>query len=405
MLASLGLLSAAESWPQFRGPTGQGISSATHLPVTWNTKTNVVWKAPLPGKGWSSPVLSGKHLYLTAAVDGRERSSVTLRALCVNAKDGKILWDTEVFTPDPSGPKATHGKNSLASSTPIVRGNRLFVHFGHMGTAALDLSGKVQWRQTGLKYSPVHGNGGSPVLVGGLLVFSCDGAKDPFVVALDAGTGEVRWRTPRNTPVKDKFSFSTPLEIKADSMRQIISAGSGLVGAYDPADGKEIWRVRYGEGHSVVPRPVYAHGLLFVSTGYYGPVLLAIKPAGAHGDVTESGVVWRFAKAVSNTPSMLVVGDEIYFVSDKGIATCLDARTGMVHWSERLEGEFSASPVYAEGRIYLQSEAGVGWVVRADRTFELLSKNDLEERTLASYAVAKNALFIRSEYHLWRVGK
>jgi len=405
LLAFIRQLGAQEAWPQFRGPTGQGISSARNLPVKWSAKSNVVWKTPLPGKGWSSPVLRDGRLYLTSAVDGKEGRPVSLRVQCVNAANGILVWETEVFRPSSEETRELHQKNSLASATPIVSGNQLFVHFGHMGTAALDLTGKVVWRQASLKYSPVHGSGGSPTLVGSLLVFSCDGATEPFIVALDAASGAVRWRTPRNTPAKKNFSFSTPLEIEVHGARQIISAGSGLVGAYDPESGQEIWRVLYGEGYSVVPRPVYAAGLLFVCSGYEGPVLLAINPDGARGNVTESHVAWRFRKGVPHTSSLLAVGDELYFVSDNGIAKCLDARTGKVHWDERLGGDFSASPIYAAGRVYFQSEAGVGIVVRAGKTFELLSRNDLEERTLASYAVIDHALFIRSEFHLWRVGQ
>jgi outer membrane protein assembly factor BamB len=396
----------AEDWPQFRGPTGQGISTAKNLPVRWNSKSNVVWKTPLPGKGWSSPVVADGRVYLTTAlqVQGTE-APISLRVQCVDAANGKLVWESEVFRPGPEETRAMHQKNSLASATPILSEDRLYVHFGHMGTAALDLSGKVVWRQTSLKYSPVHGNGGSPALIGDLLVFTCDGANDPFVVALDAPSGGVRWRTPRNTPSSRMFSFSTPLEIEVDGARQIVSAGSGLVGSYDNETGREIWRVLYGEGYSVVPRPVYAAGLLFICSGYDGPTLLAINPAGARGDITKSGVAWIFRKGVPLTPSPLAVGNELYWVSDNGIAKCLDARTGKVHWDERLDGEFSASPLYAEGRVYFQSEGGVGIVVKAGQTFELLSRNDLEERTLASYGVAEQSFIIRSESHLWRIGR
>jgi outer membrane protein assembly factor BamB len=274
-----------------------------------------------------------------------------------------------------------------------------------MGTAALDLSGRILWRQTELKYSPVHGNGGSPALMAGTLVFSCDGTKDPFIVALDANAGGIRWKTPRVTTAQKTFSFSTPLPIEVGGARQIISAGSGFVAAYDPADGHEIWKVRYGEGYSLVPRPVFAHGLLFITTGFDHPTVLAIKPAGAHGDVTETHIAWTIRKGAPNTPSLLVVGDELYFVADSGVATCAAARTGEIHWNERLGGNFSASPVYADGRIYFQNEAGVGFVVKAGKTFALLAQNDLAERTLASYAATDNTLFIRSDSHLWRVGK
>lgn len=397
---------AAETeWPQFRGPTGQGLSQATNLPIQWSATECVAWKVEVPGRGWSSPVLSKGRLYLTSAVPDAGGTDITLHALCLDAKDGRVLWDTEVIRPDPAHVAAMHRKNSPASATPIVTGDRLFVHFGHMGTAALDLTGKVLWRQTGLNYPPTHGNGGSPALVGDALIFSADGQKEPFVAALDATTGELRWKTPRNSPAKKQFSFSTPLAIEVGGAKQVVSPGSGLVGAYDPRDGRELWRVNYGEGYSVVPRPVFAHGLLFLSSSFDRAVFYAIKPEGANGDATATNIAWSLNKGAPHTPSPVVVGDEVYFVSDAGIATCTDARTGTVHWSERLGGDFSASPVANDGRIYFQNEAGLGTVVKAGKTFEVLAKNDLGERSLASYAVADGALYIRTEAHLWKIAR
>ena len=394
---------AESEWPQFRGATGQGLSAAAKVPIEWDATKNVQWKTELAGRGWSSPVLVKGRLYLTGAATDPGTSEVTLHALCCDAADGRMLWDTTVLRPEPETTAAMHRKNSLASPTPLVAEGRLYVHFGHMGTAALDLEGKVLWCQTELKYPPTHGTGGSPVLVGDALIFSCDGQRDPFVIGLDAKTGAVRWKTERNSPAKKQFSFSTPLAISIDGAVQVISAGSGFVASYDPRDGHEFWRVCYGEGYSVVPRPVFAHGLLFLSSGFDAPVVHAIKPAGASGDATATNVVWTQRKGAPNTPSLLVLGDEVYFVSDGGIATCADARTGEVHWSERLGGNFSASPVAAEGRVYFQNEAGVGFVVKGGKTYELLATNDLGERTLASYAVADGALFIRSESHLWKI--
>jgi outer membrane protein assembly factor BamB len=395
---------AAETeWPQFRGPTGQGLSAATGVPIEWSPDKNVVWKVEVPGKGWSSPVLSRGRLYLTSAV-GDPATGVTLHALCLDAADGRTLWDTEVFGKVPEEATKMHRKNSLASPTPIVTADRLFVHFGHMGTAALDLSGKILWRQSELKYVPVHGTGGSPILLDGLLIFSCDGREEPFIVALDAATGEVRWKTARNSLAKNQFSFSTPLAIQASGATQVISPGSGFVGGYDPREGRELWRVTYGDGYSVVPRPVFAHGLLFVSSGFNTAILHAIRPEGAAGNATETNVAWTQNKAVPKSASMLVLGDEIYFVADNGIANCADARTGEIHWSERLAGGFSASPVAAEGRVYFQNETGVGYVIKAGRKYELLATNDLAEPTLASYVVADGALYIRSEKFLRKIG-
>jgi len=396
-------LFAANDWPEFRGPTAQGISGAKNVPLHWSATSNVVWKTAIPGEGWSSPVLVNGKIYLTTATT--DSTNTSLRALCVDASNGRVLWNVGVLQPDADATQQIHKKNSLASPTPIVRDGCVYVHFGHMGTAALDLSGKILWRQTALNYSPMHGNGGSPALVGDQLVFSCDGESDPFLVALDAKTGKVRWKTPRNTTAARMFSFSTPLAIEVDGKAQIISPTSGFVAGYDPADGREIWRARYPEGFSIITRPVFAHGLLFVSSSYMKPVLYAVKPAGAKGDVTDTHIVWSYPKGAPNTPSPLVVGDEIYFVSDSGIATCLDARTGNLHWSERLGGGFSASPVLAESRIYFQNEEGVGTVLKAGKSFEVLAKNDLGERTLASPAITDNTLFVRSKSHLWRIGE
>lgn len=397
-------LAAETEWPQFRGPTGEGISGAKNVPIEWSATSRIAWKTEVPGHGWSSPVLAQGKLYLTSAVPDAGSSDVTLHALCLDAADGRVLWDTEVFRPDPASVAKMHSKNSPASATPIVTADRLFVHFGHMGTAALDLSGKIVWQQTTLKFSPVHGNGGSPILLEGELIFGCDGDRDPFLAALDAGTGEMRWKTPRNSPARKPFSFCTPLAIKVAGVTEVISPCSGFVGGYDPQDGRELWRVRYGEGYSVVPRPVFAHGLLFLSSGFDAPVVYAVKPDDAEGDVTATHIAWSQRKGAPCTPSMVVVGDELYYVSDAGVATCADARTGQAYWSERLGGGFSASPVVAEGRIYFQNETGDGFVLEAGKAYHLLAKNSLGERTLASYAVADGALFIRTESHLLKVG-
>lgn len=395
-------MARGDNWPEFRGPTGQGHAPG-RLPIEWGPQRNVAWKQALPGAGWSSPIIWNGRLYLTTAASIGDGDDQSLRALCLDAANGKILWEQEVFRQDGSTAPSIHAKNGHASPTPLTDGQRLYVHFGHQGTAALDLQGQVLWRQTDLSYRPVHGNGGSPVLVEDALVFSCDGSSTQFVVALDAASGKVRWKTPRGTEAFKKFAFATPLAITVGEKRQIISQGAGLVGAYDPATGKEIWRVRYSDGYSVVPRPVFGQGLVFVCTGYDEPGLLAIRPDG-QGDVTDSNVAWRRVRGgVPLNPSPLLVGEELYLISDLGVATCLEAKTGKVHWQERVGGAYSASPLFADGRIYLQSEAGPAVVIEAGRTFMSLARNNLGERVLASYAVADGALFIRGEKHLFRI--
>ncbi len=396
---------AAADWPEFRGPSRDGVSTATNVPLEWSATENVVWKQPIPGSGWSSPALVDGKIYLTTATGTADAGDISLRALCVDAKDGRILWDVEAIRPEVDAAEIMHQKNSLASATPIVDGDRVYVHFGHMGTAALDLDGNVLWRQTEIDYLPQHGNGGSPALVDDLLVFSCDGDEEPFIVALDQEMGAERWRVARETEAERKFSFCTPLVIEVDGKQQIISPGSGMTGAYDPHSGDELWRVNYDQGFSVVPRPIYAHGRLYLCSGFIRANLLAVNPQGAAGDVTETNVVWKYDRGVPTTPSLLVDGDEVYFVSDNGVATCLDAHTGEVHWTERLGGGFSASPVLAEGRLYFTNEDGTTYVLRAGKEYELLATNELGERALASPAVDDAAIYLRTASHLWRIGK
>jgi len=330
-----------------------------------------------------------------------EKSDLSLRTLCVDSKSGALLWNTEVFLEVAETAPGIHQKNSHASPTPIVEGDRLYVHFGHEGTACLDLEGSVLWRNAELRYPPVHGNGGSPTLWHELLIFSCDGGEAPFVAALNKQTGELVWRHERGVPAEKTFSFCTPQVIEVNGREQVVIPGSNVVSGFDPQTGEVIWFASY-DGYSVIPRPVYAHGMIYISTGYNSPVVMAIRPDGA-GDVTETHVAWKHDKAGPNTPSLLVVGDELYMVSDNGVASCLDAVTGTQHWQKRLGGNYSASPLFAEGRIYFQDEQGQTTVIAPGISYQQLAKNSLTGRTLASYAVAEQAIFLRSDTALYRI--
>ncbi len=404
VLSFIAASASAGDWVEFRGPTGQGHAADLKLPTEWSSTKNVAWKTPIAGLGWSSPIVVGDRIFLTTAVpvgDG-EKKDQSLRAICLNAATGKPLWDIEVFMQDGKTASPIHSKNSHASSTPVSDGKHVFVHFGTHGTACLTLDGKIVWQNRELKYEPRHGNGGSPILVDDMLVVSCDGTNTMFVVALDKATGQVRWRTPREHKNGSKFSFGTPLLIEVNGGKQIVSPGTFHVAAYRPKDGSEIWRVDYGQGYSVIPRPVFGHGLIFLSSGYDTPTLLAIKPDG-QGNVTETHVAWKTNKSAPHTPSPLLVGDQLYVVSDNGIATCFNAVSGEQVWQKRIGGNFSSSPLFADGKIYLQSEQGDGIVLQPGSEYVELAKNELEPRTFASYAVADGALLIRTETQLYRI--
>lgn len=403
-----GIASAETLWTEFRGPTGQGHSTARGLPISWGPQKNVVWRTEIPGQAWSSAVVAKGRIFLTNARPVSKEDpaqGISLRVLALNAATGKEVWDTEVFRPTDPTVLRKHDKNSHASPTPIYEDGRIYAHFGHHGTACLDESGKIIWSTSENRYPPVHGTGGSPVIADDLLIFNADGASNPAVIALEKATGKVRWKVARPpSPAPQKFSFSTPLLIEVNGKRQLITPGSGIVQALDPKDGSEIWHVFYGTGFSVVPRPVYAHGLIFLSSGYQNAVGYAIRPDGK-GDVTDTHVAWTLRKRVPLNPSMLVVGDELYMLADGGMLTCMDAKTGEIHYEERLLGSSSASLLEAEGHIYAIDELGKAAVVQAGKTFQLLATNDLAERTLASMSVCDNDLLIRTENALYRVTK
>ena len=387
----------AEDWPQFRGPAGQGHSSETGLPVEWSEAKNLLWKTPVAGSGWSSPVIAGNRIWLTTSLDDNRGAS--LRALTYDAETGKEVVNVEVFRIRESD-FSQNAKNSDASPTPIIEGDRVYVHFGANGTAALNSEGQIVWK-TRLSYRSQHGDGGSPALYGDLLIVSCDGDDQAYVVALDKNTGKTRWKTSRRQPWDQ--AYSTPLVIRVGEQDQIVSVGAYRTAAYDPKSGKEIWRVGYEEGFSNVPRPVFGHGLVYIATGFQEPTLLAVRTDGT-GDVTKTHIAWTLHRAVPHTPSPILVGDELYVISDLGVATCLDARTGEQRWIQRIGGNHSASPVYADGKIYFSSEEGVTTVIAAGKEFRRLATNTLDGAMLASLAISNRSIFIRTENHLYRVG-
>jgi outer membrane protein assembly factor BamB len=390
ILYFLAMFFLARDWPEFRGPTGQGLSDESGLPLAWSENRNVRWKTAIPGRGWSSPAIQGDQIWLTTATeDGK-----SLRAICVDRQSGAILQNIEVFRLN--SPGRVNAKNSLASPTPVLDRDNVYVHFGAFGTACISQSGKILWR-TQLEYdNGQHGPGGSPVLYENLLIVNCDGMSVQYVAALDKWTGRIQWKQYR----KGNHAYSTPLIVRLAGGDQLISAGAFRVVAYEPRTGKEIWHVLYGDGFSNVPRPVFGNGLVFICTGFQQPSLLAIRVDG-RGDVTKSRVDWRLDRAVPLTPSPLLVGEELYLINDNGIATCLDSRTGKEYWQQRIGGSHSASPLYADDRIYFLSEDGQSVVIAPGKEFKMLATNQLNGQTLASMAVSGGAIFLRSGSNLY----
>jgi outer membrane protein assembly factor BamB len=392
ILLFLSLLFLAQDWPEFRGPTGQGISDERGLPLTWSESQHVKWKVAIPGKGWSSPAIQGDRIWLTTATDdGR-----SLRALAVDRHTGAILQNVEIFRLKSA--RQINAKNSQASPTPVLDGDRIYLHFGATGAACITQSGEIIWKAKFDYDNGQHGPGGSPVLYEDLLILSCDGQDVQFVIALDKLTGKVRWKKFR----EGYQAYTTPLVVRLPAGDQVISPGALRAIAYEPRTGKEIWQVNYGDGFSNVPRPVYGNGLVFICTGFQQPSLLAVRLDG-RGDVTKSHVAWKLTRGVPLTPSPLLVGEELYMVSDNGVASCVDAKTGGELWRARLRGNHSASPIYADGRIYFLSEEGESVVIAPGKEMKVLATNQLDGATLASMAVSGGSIFIRSDTHLYRL--
>lgn len=393
---------AAEPWPCFRGPSHDNHSAAK-TPVIWSESKNVVWKTPIHGRGWSSPVVWGEQIWLTTATeDGRKMSAV-----CVNASNGKIIHDLLLF--ENKEPRFCHAMNSYASPTPVVEDGRVYVHFGSYGTACLDtMTGKTLWQRRDLPCDHFRGPGSSPFAYKDRLFIHYDGFDVQYVVALNKETGKTIWRKDRDieygTDNGDIFkAYCTPLVVTVEGHPQLISPASKAVLAYDPATGNELWRVRYA-GFSATAQPLFDGQQLYINTGFSKAELLAVQPTG-RGDITESNVRWQVKKTIGSKPSQLLLDGLIYNVHDKGVASCLDASTGEDKWSQRLKGQFSASPLYAGGHIYLFNHEGQAWVLEPGEKYKLLAINELDAGGLASPAVCEDSLIVRTTTHLYRLGE
>jgi gluconolactonase len=414
-------------WPQWRGPAGDGHAPAARdLPVTWSETEHVVWKTPLVGRGWSSPVIGGGQVWVTTAIE-REASAeeqarrlagnrmagqlavsgpVTVRAVCLEQSTGRMLHDVELFTiPDP---QPIHKLNSYASPSPVLADGRLYCHCGDFGAACIDTAtGRLLWTNRELRLNHENGPGSTPVVWQDKLIVHLDGSDVQSIAAYDMATGRIAWQTPRSGVLREdpqlKKAYGTPVILRLDGREVLISPAADWLYGYDPATGSELWKLSYGVlGFSIVPRPVTCGDLLLLSTSFMQPELLAVKLAGPD---RPPEIAWREKKGVPTMSSLLAVDDLVYMVSDKGVGTCLDARTGELVWSQRLGGNFSSSPLFADGRIYVSNRDGDTFVLNPGRDYQLLATNHLDGGIFATPAAVGRALYLRTENALYRLEK
>jgi outer membrane protein assembly factor BamB len=408
------------NWPQFRGPRGDGTTTATNLSLQWSEQQKVKWKTALHGRAWSSPVIWEGQLWLTTATaDGRE-----LFAVCVDRDTGRVVRDLKLF--EIERPQYAHPFNTYASPTPVIEAGRVYVSFGAPGLACLDTrTGEKLWERRDFVCNHYRGAGSSPILHGDLLILNFDGSDHQFVVALDKKTGRTVWQRQRSIDFKDlgpdgkpetegdlRKGFGTCQVTLVDGQPLLLSQGSKALYGLDPLTGDELWRVEERLNHSASTRPVAGGGLVFAPSGWAGGQLLAIRP-GRKGEVVDANaasppptqlqVVWKAKRSVPKKPSLLLLGNLLYGIDDNGVATCWEAATGRVVWNERVGGNYSASPLAAPGRIYFFSEEGKITVIATGQEFRKLAESRLESGFMASPAVSGQALFLRTKTHLYRI--
>jgi outer membrane protein assembly factor BamB len=407
LLASLAAASAsADEWPGWRGPRGDGTSIEPSFPLRWSATENVIWKVSIPGKGHSSPVVWGDRILVTSCLeDSSER-----KLLCLDRKDGRVLWETVVLTIPLEG---KHKLNSFASSTPVTDGKRIWLAFldgKHFDVFCYDFEGKLLWKTSPGEFHSMHGFCSSPVLYKDLVIFNGDQDAEAYIVALDQATGKERWRTDR--PNRER-SYVPPVIFEAGGRPQLVLSGSRCVASYDPGTGKQIWIID-GPTRQFVASMVYTEGVFFISGGFPEYHVLGIKPDG-EGNVTQTHILWRDKgqEICSYVPSPVAWGSHFFIVSDIGFATCFEAKTGKRMWKEKLGGKpegkqgahHSASPVAAAGYLYFIDDDGVTRVLKAGPAFDLVSKNELGEACYASPALSRGRIYIRALKNLYCIGE
>lgn len=410
-------------WPQWRGPSGFGHSNASNLPLQWDESKNVVWSVGTNGRGYSSPIVRGQQIWITSAIetlasadDAASRlkintgdqpltvlDRVEFLAECLDRRTGKLLHSIRLFSFEK--PQWVHKLNSYASPTPYLDGNRLYCHFGAFGTACLNTdTSNVEWVNQELQVMHENGPGGSPIVAGDYVVFHLDGSDKQFIAALDKHTGKVAWRTDRSGEMNPnpqlKKSYGTPILVEINGTSQIVSPASNWLYGYDIRSGSELWKIPYGQlGFSLTPRPVVGNGMIYLATGFGKGQILAFKYQG----LAKPEIAWKFARGTPTMPSPLLVDTELYFITDTGVLTCLDALTGVEHYRERLSGNFSSSLWYADRKIFISNREGDTYVFSPGPKFELLSKNTLPEPIMATPAAIGREIYLRTEKRMFRL--
>ena len=428
-LASLGNAprAFAANWPQWRGPGGQGVSNEKNLPGEWSSTKNIKWKTPITGRSHSSPIVWGNKIFLTTAVEGElvpgakavkhmlgdkeflHPDSIgadhqnSFKVICLDRETGKIIWEQTAFEGTPYDNR--HRKSSYAASTPVTDGNLVYAFFGSEGLYAYDMKGKLAWKADLGKLGTVGmGTGTSPVLYENLVLMQCDeeNGDASFIIALEKKTGKEVWKTARKVQV----SWSTPLLVTSGKRTELITSGTEAVISYDPATGKELWRHK-GVESNAIPSPVASSDMVFISAGFPAKIAMAIKLGGS-GDLTDTDKVsWKYTKGTAYVPSPILYGDYLYLTTDRGILTCIDARTGEVKYEGGrvpTPATFTASPVAFDGKILLTSEDGDTFIVKAGPQHQILGVNSLGEPVYASPAIAEGRIFIRGEKNLYCIG-
>lgn len=387
LIAALSPLAWAENWPAFRGPRADGTSAEKNIPVKWSSTENVLWKTPLPGKGHASPIVWQDRIFVVTAI--KENSERVLLAL--DRTDGKILYQKVVLV---SPFEKLHTLNSQASSTPATDGERIYISFldrDKMFVAAYDFQGNMLWEARPGPFESRHGYCSSPILWEDKVILNGDHDGPAYIVALDKKTGKTIWKTPRPNNTR---SYCAPIIRRIDERNQLILSGSLCVASYDPDTGKQHWIID-GPTEQYVASLVYNGELLFMTCGFPDHYIQLIDPTGT-GNVTKTHVVFQTDQDCSYVPSPIAEGKYFLVVSDTGVATCRDGKTGKAYWRQRLDGRHSASLVSADGLVYFTSDKGQTTVVRPGPEFNLVATNNLNEKTDASPAISNAQIFIRT---------